>query len=235
MRESARYARGIPLLLACTLAGCTGTFGERVREQFHQSVPVTGSPVVHVDNIAGAVRVDAWDKPAVDVQATKYGYDAAELRRVTIAIHTEGNGIFIATTYAGGARHGGVRYTISVPANSALQISNVAGLVAIGGVRGDVNVETQAGAIAADVGRVDGGRSIDLSATTGAIALSIAPGSSASVEAQSVVGAFSSDVPGLSETRDHLVGSRATGKIGAGAARIRLNTTTGAIAVRERS
>ena len=125
-----------------------------------------------------------------------------------------------------------MRYRISVPPGASLQIGNVAGSVSVGGVSGDVSVETQAGTIDATLGRVDGDRSIDLRATTGTIALRIARDSSASVNAESTVGSFSSDVPGIVQSRENVVGVRASGNVGSGTARIRLNTTTGAIALR---
>jgi hypothetical protein len=224
--------RVIGLGALLTLCACTGSFGERVHEQFHRAIDSGATPFVHVDNIAGAVAIVAWDKPVVNIVATKYGYDASELRSVTINVNREGDGIFVVTTYAGGNHSGGVRYRISVPAGASLQIGNVAGSVSVGGVSGDVSVETQAGTIDAALGRVDGGRSIDLRATTGTIALRIARDSSASVNAESTVGSFSSDVPGIVQSRQNVVGVRASGNVGSGTARIRLNTTTGAIALR---
>jgi DUF4097 and DUF4098 domain-containing protein YvlB len=215
------------------LGACTGEFGDRVQEQSHQSVGVSGTPTVHVENVAGAIRIIAWNKPAVDVRATKYGYDADELRSISIAVHTESNNVFIITKYAGGTHEGGVRYAISVPANASIDAKNIAGLVEVSGVQGNVAVETQAGEITADLGTVAGNRSIDLRATTGAIRLSLARESSASVEATSTVGAFSSDFPQISQSRENVVGSKASGKIGSGSAAIRLSTTTGTISLRE--
>jgi DUF4097 and DUF4098 domain-containing protein YvlB len=215
------------------LCACNGAFGERAHEQFRRAVPVGPAPLVRVDNVAGEVRIAGWSKPIVDVEATKYGRDAEELRNVAIAVRAAEDGVSIATSYAGGTNGGSVRYRISVPADASLQIGNVAGAVEITGVRGNVGVETQAGEIAADVGRVAGDRSIDLRATTGAITLTIAPESSATVAASSTVGAFASDVPGISQEREHIIGARGGGTIGSGSARIRLTTTTGAIALRE--
>jgi hypothetical protein len=224
------------MLRATTLCGvilavcaCAGAFGERVHEQFHQLVSVSGVPTVRVDNVAGTIRIDAWPKPTVSVEATKYGYDAGEVRNIAIDIRTEGSTIFIATKYRGVTHQGGVRYTIWVPANAAVDVRNVAGTVDLAGVAGNVTVETQAGSVGADLGRVDGDRSIDLHATTGAIKLSMTRDSSASVEASSVVGAFSSDFPEISASRENVVGVRAAGKIGSGSANVRLTTTTGAI------
>jgi DUF4097 and DUF4098 domain-containing protein YvlB len=220
----------VPPLLA--LCACSGSFDERVHEEFHQTLSAGTAPAVRIDNIAGSVRVEGWAKPDVDVHATKYGYDAQELRSITIGIRNEGSAISIATNYGGGMHRGGVRYRIDVPENASLNVSNVAGTVNVAGVRGDVTVQTQAGTIVADLGTVRADRSVDLAATTGAITLTIARDSDASVEAQSTVGAFSSDAPGISANRENVVGVRAAGKIGSGSARIRLGTTTGAIALR---
>lgn len=219
-----------PLLLSA----CNGAFGDRVRENFHQAVAANASPGVRIENVAGAVRIEAWSKPIVDVSATKYGYDMQGLRRVLIAVNREGNGVSIVTSYSGGVHSGGVRYRIYVPADSALNVRNIAGLVEITGVTGDVDVETQAGAITVDAGRVAGNRSIDLRATTGAVTLAVAPDSSARVEAESTVGGFTSEISGISQQRENIVGVRGTGTIGSGSALIRLATTTGGIELKQR-
>ncbi|HEY6326323.1 MAG TPA: DUF4097 family beta strand repeat-containing protein [Candidatus Cybelea sp.] len=222
--------------LVCTaaivaLGACSGAFGERARGDSHQALDVGAGATVHVDNIAGSVKVDAWPKPIVDVRATKYGNDAAELRSVKIEVRSEGKDVFVRTNYEG-LHHGTVRYRIAVPADASVDISNVAGAVDLAGVAGDVTVETQAGAITADVGRVAGNRTIDLRATTGAVELSIAPDSDASIAASSTVGGITSRIPGVTASRENLVGARANGLIGSGSGRVRVATTTGAIALR---
>lgn len=223
------------LLAILALVACSGSWSERVRERVHRTIAVGAAPVVRVDNIAGTVRVDGWDRPIVDVDATKYGYDARELRSVAVVVTREESGAAIVTKYAGGVHGGGVRYRIFVPADASLRIGNVAGTVDIAGVRGNVGVDTQAGTITADVGLVARDRSIDLRATTGAIELTIAAGSSARVEAHSTVGAFDSDIPGISQARQNFIGSSGGGTIGGGSASIRLETTTGAITLRRGS
>lgn len=217
-----------------SLAACSGAFGERVRERVHRTIATGAAPVVRVENVAGAVRIDGWARPIVEADATKYGYDAQELRSIAIAVNREDDGVSIVTSYTRGVHGGGVRYRISVPAGASLRIHNIAGSVDLAGVSGSVEVQTQAGTIDANVGRVAGDRSIDLSATTGAITLAIASDSSARVEAYSTVGDFSSDVPGVSQRRENIVGARGSGTIGAGSAQIRLTTTTGAIVLRQR-
>ena len=223
-------AIGTAALLA--LYACAGSFGERVHEQFHQAIDSGATPIVHVENIAGTVQIAVWAKPVVNIVATKYGSDASDLRSITISVNRAGNGIFVVTTYGDGDHGGGVRYRISVPAGASVQVGNVAGAVSVGAVTGNVNVETQAGSIEANLGRVDGDRAIDLRATTGAITVRIARESNATVNAESTVGGFSSDVSGIEQSHENVVGVRASGTIGSGTARIRLSTTTGAIALR---
>jgi hypothetical protein len=227
-------SRMLAFLTIAALCACNGSFGERVRETVHQAMAAGAMPAVRVDNVAGEVRVEGWRKPIVDVEATKYGYDGKELRDISIAVQREEGGVAIVTSYTGAVHGGGVRYRIAVPQGASLRIHNVAGAVDVAGVAGNLEVETQAGEITADAGRVAQDRSIDLHATTGAVTLWIAPDSSAKVDAYSTVGAFASDIPGISESRENIVGSRASGTIGSGSAQIRLGTTTGAIALRKR-
>jgi hypothetical protein len=222
------------LLLLATLDACTGAFGDRMRQTVNASIEAGPAPLVSVDNIAGSVRIDGGATSSVGVVATKYGSDAQELAGMTIDVRRVPAGVAIATHYAHATHGGGVRYRISVPAGAAVRVRNVAGAVDLAGVGGNVDVSTQAGEITADVGAVGGSRSIDLTATTGAISLTIAPGGSATVDASSAVGAFSSDVPGIAAQRTNLVGARGSGTIGAGSARIRLRTATGAITLRQR-
>lgn len=227
----ANAVRTLPLAAFLVLGACAGIFGQ-VHERFHQTIPVSGAPTVHVDNVAGEIRIDAWDKPSVDIHATKSGRDAEDLRNITIDTRTQGGDVFIATKYSNGTHEGGVVYTISVPTNASLNIKNVAGTISVVGVSGNVAVETQAGTIAADLGKVDGNRSIRLSATTGTVRLSIARNSSASIVAHSTVGDFSSDFPEIARSRSNLVGVSASGKIGSGSAHIHLSTTMGSITLK---
>ncbi len=213
------------------LAACAG--GDRVREQTHRTLSVGDRPNVSVQNVAGTVRIDAWQKPLVDVVATKYGNDIGDLRDITIDIHQEGDAVNVATRYSGGAHQGGVGYQISVPAGASVHVQNVAGAVDLAGLSGNVVVGTQAGRITAALGKVEGDRSITLGATTGAIELLIARDSSASVEVSSTVGHFSSSFPEISQSSENVVGVRAAGKVGSGSATIRLSTTVGAIELRE--
>lgn len=228
MNIFANALRIFSLVALAALGACSGAFSQ-VHSRFHQLIPVVGAPMVNVDNVAGEIRVSTWNKPSVNIEATKYAGDAAQLRSVTITTRSGVNEVFIATKYAGGTHEGGVNYTISVPANVALSIKNIAGTVNVSGLRANVSVKTQAGTISANLGRVTGNHAIDLSATTGTVDLTIASNSDASVDVQSSVGSFSSEFPSVAKTRSNVVGVTASGKIGTGTATIHLTSSIGAI------
>jgi len=217
------------IVLSALVALCACGFGSTAREQVHKTVPTSAAPAVRVDNVAGSIQIDSWDKPTVDVTATKSANDTAALRNIAIEVRTEGDGVSIATKYADGPHDGGVSYRIVVPAGASLDVRDTAGSVHIAGVRGNVTVATEAGSVTADLGKIAAGRSVDLTATTGQVRLIAAAGSDAHVQANTTVGSFASDFPSVVEKRENLVGSSATGNIGSGSARVRLLTTTGSI------
>ncbi|MBV9057085.1 MAG: DUF4097 family beta strand repeat protein [Candidatus Eremiobacteraeota bacterium] len=127
-----------------------------------------------------------------------------------------------------------MRYRLLVPARVALEVSNDAGGVSVAGLSGDVSVETQAGTIRTDFGKVALRRSIVLRATTGSIHCSLSRDSDATIDVSSSVGSISSDFPSIATRRESIVGMSAQGRLGSGSARITLSTTTGAVAIRER-
>lgn len=216
-------------IAAMLLAACSATLSQRAREQFHQMIYTGPLTSLTLDNVAGSARVEGWAKPAVDVEATKYGYDANDLRNIAIVFDATQEGVIaVSTRYAHGVHAGEVRYLIHVPTAASVRVNNTAGAVDVTGVTGSISVQTQTGQIVVDGGLVTGSRLIELRATAGAVKLTAAAASSATVEASSIVGAVSSDFPGVTSQRN-LLGAHAAGTIGGGSAEIRLATTTGAI------
>jgi hypothetical protein len=219
------------LLLAISTALCACSLGSEVRGSFQQSVATGAAPLVRIRNTVGEVRVTGWEKHSVDVDAIKSAHTMDELIAIHIDIASQGNTVTIETKYRGPAR-GGVRYDISVPAGASVDIENATGAAHVDGVSGNVTAVTQTGEVRADLGRVTGTRSVDLTATTGSVRLTIDPDSDAKVDARTSVGSFESDFPSISEQRENVVGARASGTIGRGSATIRLTATTGSISLR---
>jgi len=226
------------LALALTgLSGCMGHFADstRVREPFQQSVAVTGTPTIQLDNIAGKVRISGWSKPTVEIGGEKTGPDQEAVRNINVDVHTNGSTVYVSTHY-GDASHGihfssgGVNYTIHAPVGSNLKITNVAGTVNVDDIDGSVAADTQAGTIDASLPRFDGKHPVTLNVTTGSISLRIPKNSNAMVQAKSTVGSFTSDF-GINSSRQN-VGVVANGTIGTGGAPLKLTTTTGSIALK---
>jgi hypothetical protein len=217
-----------PLLALAFLAACNMS---RVSETSTQSIPVSGPAQLRVDNVAGTVRVNAWDKPVVQIEAKKYAESQDALKYVNVSVEHSGSSVTVKTSYSQPTSNGGVEFTISLPAGSSVEVNNIAGTVNLDGIGGNVNVQSQAGTIEASLPRVEGDRSVILHATTGAITLTIPKDSDATVHAGSTVGAFSTDFS-IPTSRSSMIGAVADGKLGTGSARIDLSTTTGAIDLR---
>lgn len=223
------------ILTLIAFAGCSGNAlsSDRVQEPFHQTASLAGIRLVSVDNTAGRVRISASSAPQIRIDAVKRGPDEASVSRIHIEVSKNGDTLAISTRYdSGGFSRGNVNYTIELPPSTAIQVSNTAGTTTITGAAGDVTASTQAGTIDVTMARVSGNQNVDLSATTGTVTLTIPKNADARVDAHSTVGGFSSDFPSVTGTREHVVGVRASGKIGSGSARITLETTTGSIDLR---
>jgi Putative adhesin len=210
------------------LAACSGT---QVREPFHRSVSTGAAPSVRIDNSVGEIRVTGWQKHSIEIDALKSGMSVDAVRNIDIDVQSQGNTVTIATKYRSFAS-GGVRYTISLPAGSSLDVNNTTGAIHIDGVDGDVKAGTQTGQVDASVGRVSGRRAIELTATTGSVRLDIDENSDARVDASTTVGDVTSDFPSIGSSRQNVVGASASGTIGRGTATIHLTTTTGSVALR---
>jgi hypothetical protein len=153
---------------------------ELVREEFHQSYPMSANARISLENIQGAVRILAWDRNEVKVDAVKSAYSRELLNEAQIKIDATGDTLRIRTEYPDGNltfnsendgdyRHyknpASVEYTLSVPRNARLSsIELVNGGLEIDGVAGDVNASCVNGKVTArhlkgevKLGTVNGG------------------------------------------------------------------------------
>lgn len=223
------------LLGLLTLCGCMGGFSEnRAHERFDQTLPAAGVTELHLQSVAGTVSIRAWEKPQIRIEAVKSAPDAGALKALHVTVRQSGSTVEVGTQYdAGfGISRGGVEYTIMVPAAVNLQVENTAGTVEIAGMTGNVSADAKAGTIEATMGKAGGDQNINLATTTGTVTLRIPKHSDATVTARSMVGTVESDFPSVTRTRNNLIGSGGSGKIGNGSAAIKLTTTTGTIDLR---
>ena len=237
--------------------------GPELTEEFHQSYPLTAGGRVSLSNLNGKVRVTAWDRNEVRVDAVKRAYKPERLREAVIKINAGADHIDIETEYPKREREyrsgdkwerednpATIDYTLSVPrgarldeinlVNGALEIEGVGGAVNASSVNGRVTARGLTGAVELSVvngrleasfDRLNEASSVSLSSVNGPLALIIPSDSNALLKADTVHGSISNDF-NLPVREGEYVGRDLEGRLGAGAARVKLSNVNGAITIR---
>ncbi|MCA1634846.1 MAG: DUF4097 family beta strand repeat-containing protein [Acidobacteria bacterium] len=203
-----RWTLFVLVLAVASLAAGDGFAQTRpeLTEEFHQSYPLAAGGRVSLSNLNGKVRVTAWDRNEVRVDAVKRAYKPERLREAEIKINAGADHIDIETEYPKREREyrsgdkwerednpATVEYTLSVPRGARLdEINLVNGALEIEGVGGTVNASSVNGRVTAR-------------GLTGAVELSVVNGrleasfdhlnESSSVSLSSVNGALTLVIP----------------------------------------
>jgi DUF4097 and DUF4098 domain-containing protein YvlB len=123
----------VALLCESTLAASSTEFSKRVR--------AGSSDHISVSNVAGAVRVLAWDRPEVEVQGQLgEGVDRVEVQQ-------RGASVDIRVVARQPRRDSYANLDIRVPAGSELEVSTVSASIAVDGVRGRSRLKSVSGSI----------------------------------------------------------------------------------------
>lgn len=131
-------------------------------EEFHQTYPLAAGGRVSLSNINGAVKVQAWDRAEVKVDAVKRAHTAERLREAQIKVEASGNRVRIETEYPDSTlrwsdrdteRHenpASVEYTLTVPREVNIdEINLINGDLSIAGVAGPVKASSINGRLTA--------------------------------------------------------------------------------------
>jgi DUF4097 and DUF4098 domain-containing protein YvlB len=259
--KSIRFILGLLTLAALAMtaadSGRAQSSRPEVTEEFHQTYPLSATGRVALSNINGSVRITAWDRNEVKVDAVKRAYTQERLREAQIKVDASAGSIEIETEYPDyrwndrdGERHenpASVEYTLAVPrsarveevslVNGGLNIEGVAGpvhassvngRVAARGLSGPVNLSVVNGRLEATLDSLGGSGTVNLSAVNGALVVTIPSDSNATVHADTVHGPISNDF-GLPVREGEYVGRELAGRLGAGGARVSLNNVNGSI------
>lgn len=264
-RMSKRYIQ-LPLimmtLLMCVAAGVLAQTGEEVREEFHQTYPLSATGRLSLENINGAVHINAWDRNEVRLDAVKKAYTRERLDEARIIVDAGPDAIHIRTKYPdenmsfnNDARQrlnnpASVEYTLSLPRAARIEeIELVNGSIEIEGMTGDVVASSVNGHVRARglVGETK------LSTVNGPIeAIFDRLGEIKSVSLNSVNGPLTLTIPSdanalvkantlsgsisndysLPVHDGEYVGHELSGVLGKGGTRIRLNNVNGSIQIR---
>lgn len=224
--------------------GSTGS-----QQEFRQSYALAAGGRVVIDNPYGDVRINAWDREEVRIQAIKSASDATRLDDAQIVVDSTCDTLSIRTQYAGvDSEHpASVEYRITVPRtanldgirlmNGGLSIRGLHGAVKATSVNGDIRAErlegtadlsTVNGQVAADFHRISPANAISLRSVNGPIVLSIPSGAGAQLLAQNLSGGILTDF-GRPEIAER--GHRFHAILKGGGAEIHLQNVNGGISV----
>lgn len=239
---------------------CAEQPGEEVREEFHQTYPLSPTGRVSLENINGGVQIKVWDRPAVQVDAIKRAYRRDRLAEAKIEVNATEENIRIRTEYPNEnqnfrndeGRYNNpaiVEYTLTVPRKAVLQsIELINGSIDIDGVEGNVKassingkliakglageakLSTINGPLQATFAQLNELNPIDLGSVNGNVTLIIPSNANASIRAGTVHGGISSDF-GLKVKHGEYFGHSLDGQIGTGGPRIKLGNVNGAIRI----
>jgi DUF4097 and DUF4098 domain-containing protein YvlB len=234
--------------------------GEEIREQFHQTYPLSPTGRVSLENINGGVQIKVWDQASVQVDAIKRAYRRERLAEAKIEVSATEENIRIKTEYpdenqnfrSGEGRYNNpaiVDYTLTVPRKAVLEsIELINGSIDIDGVEGNVkassiNGKVMAKGLAAEARlstingplqvtftQLDESKAIELGSVNGNVTLIIPSNANASIRANTVHGGISSDF-GLKVKHGEYVGHSLDGQIGTGGPRIKLANVNGGIQI----
>jgi DUF4097 and DUF4098 domain-containing protein YvlB len=234
--------------------------GEEIREEFHQTYPLSPTGRVSLENINGGVQIKVWDQASVQVDAIKRAYRRERLAEAKIEVSATEENIRIKTEYpdenqnfrSGEGRYNNpaiVDYTLTVPRKAVLEsIELINGSIDIDGVEGNVkassiNGKVMAKGLAAEARlstingplqvtftQLDESKAIELGSVNGNVTLIIPSNANASIRANTVHGGISSDF-GLKVKHGEYVGHSLDGQIGTGGPRIKLANVNGGIQI----
>jgi DUF4097 and DUF4098 domain-containing protein YvlB/translation initiation factor 1 (eIF-1/SUI1) len=235
--------------------------GELLREEFHQTYPLDAGGRISLENINGSVRVTAWDRNEVKVDAVKSAYRRDRLDEAKIVVRADANMIHVETDYPmrsqiftnGEGRNDNpatVEYTLFVPRtarinsieliNGNLDVDGVTGDVKASSIngrvsgrelKGNVRLSTINGKVEAMFGSIADAATISLGSVNGPAALTIPSDSNAEIKADTVHGGINNDF-GLPVRRGDYVGRNLAGQLGQGGARIKLSNVNGSITIK---
>ncbi|HEU4832940.1 MAG TPA: hypothetical protein VFS90_00940 [Pyrinomonadaceae bacterium] len=241
----------------------TAAVGETVqdlREEFHQTYPLSQTGRISLENINGGVQIKVWDRAAVQVDAIKKAYRRDRLNEAKIEVNATEENIRIKTEYPFENQNfrnderryenpAIVEYSLTVPrkailesielVNGSLDIdgvegnvkaSSINGRVEARGLMGEARLSTINGPLVATFTQLDDTRPISLGSVNGPVTLIIPSNANASIRAGTVHGGISNDF-GLKVKHGEYVGHSMDGQIGNGGPRVKLANVNGGIRI----
>src|SRR5215213_3618341 len=249
-----------PSVPAVDPTASVGEPGEELREEFHQTYPLSPTGRISLENINGGVQIKIWDRAAVQVDAIKKAYRRERLNEAKIEVNATEENIRIKTEYPYQTQNfrsderrydnpATVEYSLTVPRKAILQsVELINGSIDIDGVEGNVKatsingpvtargliaetrLSTINGPLTATFTQLDDTKPISLGSINGSVMLVIPSNANALIRAVTVHGGITSDF-GLKVKHGEYVGHSMDGQIGNGGPRIKLSNINGGIKI----
>jgi hypothetical protein len=235
-------------IAAAILATPPAGFG--ASQVYEQKYPLPAGGSFALMNVNGSVQVDGWEREEVEVRAVKTTTgDEHDLARVEIEVDSSRDHVAVRTRYPQGSGvEVAVEYHVRVPYRVLLGgVETVNGNVLVRGVdgkgdlrtvNGDVDVSdssgrfsahTTNGSIRLNLRRLSDDGPMALETVNGSVVLGLPHDAHAELNALSLNGDFSSQLPVT--TTSSRTGRGVSGQLGAGGSRISLRTVNGGIRV----
>jgi len=262
---SRRIVHRMALMLGALLLASAGVFAQgasaagELREEFHQSYPLSAQGRVTLRNISGAVRITAWDRAEVRIDAVKRANTRERLDEARIEVNASADSLNVETRYPEGNLNfdgerqyrnpASVDYTLSVPRGARLEsIELISGQLDIEGVKGgvkascisgrftarnlggDAKLANVSGMLEATFDRLDETSIVSLNNVSGATLLVIPSDTNGHLKVNTLSGQITNDL-GLPVRRGEHVGNDLSGQLGTGGARIKVNSVSGSVKI----
>lgn len=246
-RTAARLAAPLLVVLAIAIPAAASQF----RDEFHKTYPVAPSVNVSLSNINGSVRITAWDRNEVQLDAVKTANTQEKLNQAEIRVDASENRIHIQTHYPEHINNNNpatVEYELHVPrmarldkidlVNGKLDIDGVKGAVSGAsvngsitgrGLTGDVELSTVNGGVSSELIDLGNARHVKLSSVNGHVELAMPKDANAHLTANTVSGSITSDF--ALNIHKGWVGSDLDTTMGSGTTRVELSNVNGSIKI----
>lgn len=228
------------------------------KETFDQTYPFSSEGTVKISNINGSITLKAWDKDQIQLSVVKSAKTKEGLADLEVNINADQNYFHIDAGYQRGQWRGNkdeigsnsrIDMILSVPRNAVLdeigtvngkidlsgfsnrtKVSAVNGEVTARDLRGSAELSTVNGVVTAEFAVLNSGDRISLNTVNGEANLIIPSDSDATIRANSLNGKISNDF-GLPVNKGQFVGRDMDGKLGNGAAQLKLDSVNGDLSV----
>jgi DUF4097 and DUF4098 domain-containing protein YvlB len=228
-----------------------------LREEFHQTYPLSATGALSLKNISGDVHISAWDRNEVKVDAVKYAWTKQRLDEARIVVEPGTDRISIKTQYPdedltfnddAENNPASVEYTITLPRTARVDDAKlVNGNLTVEGITGEVHASCvngrlkatglgSASRLSAVNGRLEAtfaqlpNGAVELHAVNGPMVVTIPSDAQATIKANTVNGSISNNFD-LPIHHGKYVGSKMEGQLGSGGTEISLHNVNGRIEI----